>query len=146
MLKDSQGHERVAHAPEHVFVVGRNNSPMTCTQVRDIWGIRRSRRNHFPASLFSDPAWDILLHLYATALAGQRSSVTQTVIASNVPEATALRWLGHLLDLGLCRKKPDPTDRRRLFVSLTAAGMDAMDSYFAGVRASGCDQSTSRAA
>ena len=130
----------------HVFVVGCSENPVTYSEVHQVWNIRRTRRNHFPASLFADPAWDILLHLYAVELSGQRSSVTQVVHASNVPVATALRWLGHLLDLGLCQKKPDQTDRRRQFVSLTPTGMQAMNSYFSAVRASGCDQTISQAA
>jgi DNA-binding MarR family transcriptional regulator len=146
MFRETGDKDQDVQQPAHVFVVGSSPSPVTCSEVIQIWDVRRSRRNHFPGSLFADPAWDILLHLYATELAGQRSTVTQVVHASNVPEATALRWLGHLLDLGLCRKRPDHTDRRRQFVSLTTSGMQAMDDYFAAVRASNCDPVLSQVA
>jgi DNA-binding MarR family transcriptional regulator len=137
--------EVFAHAP-HVFSVRIGENPITPSEVDRLYKSRRARGRYFPDRLFADPAWDILLHLYATELGGQRSTVSGVVRASNVPEATALRWLAQLLDLGLCHKRPDVTDRRRLFVSLTAAGMQAMDNYFAEIRAGEPDKGFAQAA
>jgi DNA-binding MarR family transcriptional regulator len=129
-----------------VFYVGEGKSPVTSLDVLRIWKLRKSRCDYFPETLFADPAWDILLHLYATDLAGQRSTVTQAVLGSNVPEATALRYLRQLFELGLCEKTADLTDRRRLFVNLTDAGVRAMDNYFTQMRSLGLNEVFTRAA
>lgn len=146
MLQEHEAHTAHSEGAAHVFFVGSCNSPVTYTQVRHILELRKSRRKFFPPALFADPVWDILLHLYATELAGQRSSVTQVVRGSNVPEATTIRWIGQLIDVGLCRKIPDPSDRRRIFVSLTATGMQAMDAYFTSVQTHGGGERLSLAA
>src|SRR5437762_3206264 len=41
-------------------------------QVRAILRARRSRDRFFDASLFADPAWDMLLELYLAELLGER--------------------------------------------------------------------------
>jgi DNA-binding MarR family transcriptional regulator len=98
-----------------------------------MWQRRRARARFFPDRLFADPAWDMLLHLYATELFGARTTVSNTLEAASVPHATALRHLQALIREGLCDRRPDLTDGRRHFVNLTAGGRKAMDSYFAAV-------------
>jgi len=115
---------------EQVFYVGEARSPVSGFEVRRLWKLRRTRCDLFRGELFSDPAWDILLELYAAYLSVQRSTVSQALTAANVSEATALRYLNRLVDLGYCEKRPDPNDRRRMFVNLTPVGLGGMDSYF----------------
>ena len=57
---------------------------------------RRARTGLFRPELFSDPAWDMLLDLYAAELSQVRVSVTSLCIASNAPTSTALRWISTL--------------------------------------------------
>lgn len=106
-----------------------------CTEkvVRDILQARLERNSHFPAHLFSDPAWDMLLDLYAAELAQIRVSVTSLCIASNAPTSTALRWISTLEHEGLIRRDPDPLDARRFFLSLTGTASQAFRDYFSGM-------------
>lgn len=94
---------------------------------------RSQRGKFFPKALFADPAWDMLIDLYASKIAHQRVSVSSLCIASNVPAITALRWIDTLVGEGLIVRTSDAFDKRRHFVSLTETGLCAMDRYFASV-------------
>lgn len=111
--------------------------PVTAVEVARIWHQRRKRQSHFPEGLFADPAWDMLLGLYAAKLAGARTTVKDAIRASHVPSTTGLRWLGTLVRHGLCEKIPDAMDARRQYVTLTAAGRAAMDSFFFSLQGEG---------
>lgn len=78
--------------------------------------------------LFGEPAWDILLSLYSDQVSGRPVSVSSACIAANVPETTALRWLGKLEKEGLIERNTDPADRRRVYVSLTRIGRAKLES------------------
>lgn len=101
--------------------------------VRGILRARQERARHFPANLFADPAWDMLLDLYAAELSQRRVSVTSLCIASNVPTTTALRWITALEKARLIERRADPLDGRRYFMSLTLAATDAFKAYFSGL-------------
>ncbi|QDX26851.1 hypothetical protein FPZ54_13100 [Sphingomonas suaedae] len=92
---------------------------------------RRLRDQHFSAELFADPAWDMLLDLYAARLEGRRVSVSSLCIAAAVPPTTALRWIGTMHEGALFEREPDARDRRRAHITLTARAADAMRGYFA---------------
>ena len=57
-------------------------------------------------------------------------SVKAVCLSSQVPEATALRYIALLRDEGLIEQKPDKSDRRRKYLSLTTSGMQKMEAYF----------------
>lgn len=65
---------------------------------------RRLRARLLPGDLFGEPAWDILLDLYAAALEGRAVTVAEACIASAVPATAASRWLGKLAESGLIRR------------------------------------------
>ncbi|MCR5870290.1 MULTISPECIES: hypothetical protein [unclassified Sphingomonas] len=94
---------------------------------------RRLRDQHFAPELFADPAWDMLLDLYAARLERGRVSVSSLCIAASVPPTTALRWIGTMHDAGLFEREADPGDRRRAHIMLSARAADAMRGYFAAV-------------
>ena len=100
--------------------------------VRGILKARLDRGRFFAPDLFADPAWDMLLALYAAELAQQRMPVASLCIASNVPTTTALRWISHLEREELVERRPDLLDARRFFISLTKRAGEAMAQYFAG--------------
>ena len=90
---------------------------------------RHQRSRFLPSKLFSDPAWDILLALYAAEIGQRRITVGQVCEAANIPATTGLRWLGTLEEMDLVARKADPLDARRFFVSLTGKGREAMSEY-----------------
>jgi DNA-binding MarR family transcriptional regulator len=98
-------------------------------EVRRIIRTRRLRDQFFGANLFEDPAWDMLLDLYAAELEHTRVSVSSLCIAAAVAPTTALRWITKLTEAGLFVRQPDPTDRRRAFMALTPRASEAMRRY-----------------
>lgn len=85
------------------------------------------RNRALDPELAAEPAWNMLLDLYAQHRTGNRISVTSVCLSAGVPESTALRWLGVLLKAGVARRTPDPADGRRHFVELTALGVERME-------------------
>ena len=69
---------------------------------------RRLRNRHFPESLFSEPAWDILLELVQAESEGRAMTVPELCEAIGVPGAIALRWLNSLAKEGLAVRHMDP--------------------------------------
>ncbi|MBL8651098.1 MAG: winged helix-turn-helix transcriptional regulator [Sphingopyxis sp.] len=98
--------------------------------VRRMLRQRRMREQYLPADLFADPAWDMLLDLYAARLERQPVSVSSLCIAAAVPATTALRWIKTMTDAGLFLREADPHDGRRIFIGLAEAAFDALARYF----------------
>jgi DNA-binding MarR family transcriptional regulator len=99
-------------------------------QIRRMLRQRRMREQYFPADLFADPAWDMLLDLYAARLERQPVSVSSLCIAAAVPATTALRWIKTMTDAGLFVREADPHDGRRIFIALAEGASDALARYF----------------
>ncbi len=98
--------------------------------VRRMLRQRRMREQYFPADLFADPAWDMLLDLYAARLERQPVSVSSLCIAAAVPATTALRWIKTMTDAELFVREADSLDGRRIFIALAEATFDALTRYF----------------
>lgn len=97
--------------------------------VRHVIAARTARLEFFSSDLFADPAWDMLLDLYALHCEQRRTSVSKLCMAAGVPPTTALRWIDKLQSEGLIVRKADPMDGRRVWVSLSTSAFDAMKSY-----------------
>ncbi|MBJ7440877.1 MAG: MarR family transcriptional regulator [Sphingopyxis sp.] len=105
--------------------------------VRRMLRQRRMREQYFPVDLFADPAWDMLLDLYAARLERQSVSVSSLCIAAAVPATTALRWIKTMTDAGLFVRDADPHDGRRIFIVLAEGAYDALARYFEALEGSG---------
>ena len=103
---------------------------VTAKQVRAIISQRRQRERHFEADLFADPAWDMMLDLYACWLDRRRVSVSSLCIAAAVPATTALRWIKLMENKGHLVRMPDRHDARRIYVALSPAALMEMHRYF----------------
>jgi DNA-binding MarR family transcriptional regulator len=103
----------------------------TAKRLAAVLKARRLRAKFFSADLFAEPAWDMLLELYAAELDGIRATIGSLSLGAGVPATTALRWIQVLEEKGLFTRHPDPLDKRRTFVSLTKKGIDAMSAYLA---------------
>ena len=102
----------------------------TVVAVRRSLQARLERGLHFNPRLFSDPAWDMLLELYAAALSQRRLTVTRLAERTRTPMTTALRWIATLEDEGLVQREPKPNDARAVFIVLSNAGHVSMEDYF----------------
>lgn len=71
------------------------------------------------SNLFADPGWFILLDLFVQESLGKQTSINSACVASMSPPSTGLRWITLLVDRGFIRRKNDPTDNRRVFLTLT---------------------------
>ena len=93
---------------------------------------RRNRCAHFATSLFSDPAWDILLALALAESRYERLTISNLCNSVDAPMTTALRWIGALTDKGLLIRRDDVNDKRRKFVELSSEALAAMVAYCSG--------------
>lgn len=136
------------HAPTQGFAAGQplqalgegagsSGPPLAARDVRRIIRMRRVRDQFFEAEIFADPAWDMLLDLYAARLEHARVAVSSLCIAAAVPATTALRWIKALSAAGLFVRRQDPHDGRRVFVALSDSATAAMHAYFAVVAQEG---------
>jgi len=106
-------------------------------RVRDVRNAIRARRlrdQFFGPGLFEDPAWDMLLDLFAAELERVQVSVSSLCIAAAVAPTTALRWIARMTDAGLFERHPDPFDRRRAFMALSSRASLGMRNYVAAAR------------
>ncbi|WP_066726650.1 hypothetical protein [Sphingomonas pituitosa] len=107
------------------------------SEIRRVIRARRMRAEFFEGDLFADPAWDMLLDLYAAELEHRQISVSSLCIAAAVPPTTALRWIGTLNEAGLFDRKADPNDRRRAYIALSDAARRGMERYIGAVKRAG---------
>jgi DNA-binding MarR family transcriptional regulator len=107
---------------------------------RSIIKARALRRRYFDECLFSDPAWDILLELYALKCEDVRVSVSKLSIAASLPCTTALRWIDKLESECLVVRTADPLDGRRVWIDLSELGWRTMRTYLTNISTSqqGC--------
>lgn len=110
--------------------VAKPASKVSTRFVRSILDARRRRDKFFDGDLFADPAWDILLELYALELAQERVSVSKLCLAAGVPDTTALRWIVKMENEGLLERQNDRFDGRRVWVQLSEKASEAMGRYF----------------
>lgn len=74
---------------------------------RELWRERRLRTRYFAAALFAEPAWDMLLDLYASAAEGRKLGVRGACRAACVPPTTALRYVNALVARGLLVRREE---------------------------------------
>jgi DNA-binding response OmpR family regulator len=98
--------------------------------LKELKTIRRDRSAYFPADLFSDPCWEMLLDLYDARLADEEVTVTSLGAASGVPLTTALRRMEALQAHGLIDRVEDRSDKRRTIMRLTDQGLRAVENFF----------------
>ena len=88
--------------------------------------MRSERDQQFLPGLFQDPAWDIMLDLFVARVDGHDLSVSAVCVGCRAASATTLRYLAVIQEAGLVERKPDPSDRRRSYVRMTAEGSERM--------------------
>lgn len=96
---------------------------------RAIIKARSVRRQLFDEHLFADPAWDMLLELFALRSEDHRVSVSKLSLAAGVPGTTGLRWIDKLETESLVFRIADPLDGRRVWIELSQQGVATMRAY-----------------
>ena len=86
--------------------------------VKSIIRSRRMREQYLGSGLFADPAWDMLLDLFAARLEGRRVSVSSLCLAAAVPPTAALRRIAMLEEKALVVRRSDSRDRRRVWMEV----------------------------
>jgi hypothetical protein len=81
-------------------------------------------------SLCANPGCEMLLDLYWRDSQGLKTSLTSFWLASKASEMTGRRCLAAMEEQGIVERFPDPFDKRRTYVRLTAIGREKMDSCF----------------
>lgn len=101
-------------------------------KARQILALRRKRNKRFSSAMFGEPAWEMLLALYA-ADGGERLTVSALAMQSGSSKATALRWIEYLEHQGLIERQAHPTDQRAAFAKLTDQGKEVLEGYLSDV-------------
>lgn len=101
-------------------------------KARQILALRRKRCRLFSGAMFGEPAWEMLLTLYAADGAG-RLTVSGLALQSGSSKATALRWIDYLERQELIERQAHPTDQRAAFAKLTEQGKEALEGYLSDV-------------
>lgn len=92
----------------------------------DLLARRRKRHSLFGKAMFGEPAWEMLLLLYAI---GPRESVSRLAELALLSKSTATRWIDYLEGQRLVRRDAHPKDKRAIFVELTEKGRDSISLY-----------------
>jgi hypothetical protein len=121
--------DQLARLAEAQREVAPSVRPVDAVMIRRLLRLRRERERFFPAEIFADPAWDMLLDLTAAQLEGRLVPVSSLCIAAAVPTTTALRWVRSLTEAGLMERQMDPADARRSHIRLSDDASSAMLSY-----------------
>ena len=102
--------------------------------IRALVAVRRRRMDRLSIPHMGEPAWDILLDIYACQLDGIRLPTTAVGIMAGIPAATAQRWITRLTQHGMLVRTADAGDRRRTYISLTPRAWGAMRAWHGDVR------------
>jgi len=87
---------------------------------------RREREAMLGRDLFGEPAWDLLLELFAAHDEGRDVPLSALSRAGGVPVSTSLRWIAALGDEGKLVRLGSPSGGEREYVRLSAGTVDRM--------------------
>lgn len=80
------------------------------------------------------PVWNILNEIYISSNEGRNISISDIGLATGIPMATSIRWLGVLQERNLINRWPDPTDKRRIWLKLTYFGEKCLETWLSDVK------------
>jgi hypothetical protein len=99
------------------------------TIAASIFRARRRRAKLFAASLFSEPAWDMLLELFVGSIRERPVTASGLCRAADVCEATGQRWIEMLEAQGLVRRRSVSEDGELRLVEISDGGFESMRQY-----------------
>ena len=98
---------------------------ITEDHIQSVISARRGRERLFGRHLFSDPAWDMIIELYAAMLGKRRMTAADLARAIGTPESVIARWVAALVEAGIVSTIGDPNGTKAT-VQLTEAGAAKM--------------------
>lgn len=98
---------------------------ITEDHIQSVISARRGRERLFGRHLFSDPAWDVIMELYAAMLGKRRMSAADLAKAIGAPESVIERWIAALVDAGIVSTIGDAKEASSI-VELTEEGAAKM--------------------
>ena len=130
--QDIEAVGRVIHSLERMIStpapsnVAKPSTQHLIKMVKRVRAARRARVDFFDASLFGEPAWDMLLALYLASAEQYRLTITNLVNESEATATTALRWITRFEQLGLLLRRQNPFDNRSHFVELSSEALEKL--------------------
>ncbi|GAC1579720.1 MAG: hypothetical protein NVS3B5_13000 [Sphingomicrobium sp.] len=109
---------------------GHSNSVSLRKWAEYSFAMRRHREKIFGPTLFSDPAWDIMLNVLMSDLDGEPLTVSNASVVANMPMTTGIRGIDRLEVAGLVQRIADPSDRRVIWVRTTAKALQLLTRQF----------------
>jgi len=90
---------------------------------------RRRRDDYFPAGLFGEPVWDLMLALFIAREEGRRLSIAEAYEAARVKPAAGRRLLAKMEKSGLVARMAGQEDLRKRYVALTPNAAERLSDY-----------------
>jgi hypothetical protein len=106
------------------MTVKTDASALTEKQIAAILELRRARAKYFGTELFADPAWDILLQLFAAKLGGRRLRLAD--LETLAPRTTLARWAAVLEERGFVSCHFEPGGNTKLSLEISPLGAARM--------------------
>jgi DNA-binding MarR family transcriptional regulator len=106
----------------------RSDRPSARHVARVMFETRKTRTRLFPASMFSEPAWEMLLALFISDEAPAAAELARRV---GTPLTTAMRWITYLESHKLIRRDSCSADRRAHRIRLTDRGQSHLRTFLA---------------
>lgn len=122
---------RLAEAEELRGLAAAGLGEISAAHIRSVIAGRRLWRESIGVA-DGDPAWALLMELFARRLEGRPVTVNALGEAAGLAPTTSLRWIGRLHSHGLIARQPHPKDERPILVSLTDEAEDRLRGYFMG--------------
>lgn len=94
---------------------------------------RQQRSDYVSSTLFAEPGWDMLLELYVIENSGSSTAASALMPHSEIPKSTKARWLDHLEQLRLVRRRAHPHEPETEFVELTDEGTRQLEGYLSSI-------------
>jgi len=104
---------------------------------RQILAGRKQREHFFDPALFSNPAWDLVLHLYVATAEDGGMSVSDYCASSSTHKGVVLRWLDYFQQEEMVVEAIDPERTDQVLIRLSDTTHMAVSAYLASLIALG---------